>query len=83
MSKYPKPYEYTSISSSSRQLTKEEIYQEFQIATHGMTFEGEQGEELRQIFYTYFVAGAMWAQDKLAPLNSQIEKIQSISTLKE
>lgn len=46
-----------------KELTKELIYQEFELATHGMDF--TDAEDMRQLLLVYFCTGALWAQDML------------------
>ena len=48
-------------------MTQQEIRQEFELAVHGMDFSEPNGEEFRTLLFTYFTAGAMWAQAVLAP----------------
>ena len=50
---------------STKILSAEAIQAEFELATTGMDFEGEEAQQLRTMFYTYFVAGALWAQGEL------------------
>ena len=53
-------------------LTKEAILQEFELATTGMDFTAEGAEEMRLIFYTYFVAGVLYAQSVLSPADTEV-----------
>ena len=48
-------------------LSKEAIFQEFELATTGMDFSIEGGDDMRQLLYTYFVAGVLYAQAILVP----------------
>ena len=50
-----------------RFFSKEELEEEFRIATQGMAFETEDEQTLRQLFFSYFTAGALWAVEKIAP----------------
>lgn len=55
----------TVVQRAINPLTEDQIEEEFSRATLGMDFEGQ--ELLRNTFFTYFKAGAMWAQDTLLP----------------
>lgn len=46
-------------------LSRAIIEAEFELATTGMDFSTEEGAGMRQLFYTYFVAGVLFAQEQL------------------
>jgi hypothetical protein len=47
-----------------------------------MTFETEDEQTLRRIFFTYFTAGALWAVEKIAPGGIVPAKTLDITTEK-
>lgn len=61
---------------STNRLSSEQILNEFEIATNSINFNNlttelnipsEHAKEIKVLFYIYFTAGALWAQDTLAP----------------
>ena len=53
------------MSDLTKDITVKDVVTEFNHATDGIDFSGKDGNELRQVFYNYFVAGIVFAHRKL------------------